>query len=67
MNINFTQPVGAVTAYQMLNISFELAERIYFFEAFSQKEPELRIMVTERFKTISKGSFSFRRKLLKAP
>ena len=54
----------------MLNISFisfELAKRIHFFEAFRQKGPELRIAVAEGFKTISNGSLSFRRKLLKVP
>ena len=54
-------------AYPMLNISFELAQRIHFFEAFQQKGPELRITVADGFKTIPNGSFSFRRKLLKVP
>ena len=38
----FTQPARAVTAYPVLNISFGLASRIHFFEAFRQKAPELR-------------------------
>ena len=51
----------------MLKISFELAKRIHFFEAFPQKGPELRITVAEGFNNKPNGSFSFRRKLPKVP
>ena len=62
LNINFAQPAWTVKAYPLLNISFELTKRILFFEAF-----QLRIAVTEGFKTIPNGSFSFCCKLLKVP
>ena len=65
MNINFTQSARTVTAYPVLNVSFEMAEGIHLFEAFLKKRPGLRITVTEVFKTIPNGSFSFRRKHLK--
>ena len=51
----------------MLNISFELALKIHFFEAFQQKGPELGITVAEGFKAKTKDFFSFHQKLLKVP
>lgn len=39
-------------AYPMPHICFELAQRIYFFEAFWMKGPELRITITRRMANI---------------
>ena len=58
LNINFTQLGRTATGYPMVNVSFKLVWKTYFFEAFRKKGPELRVT------TIPNGFFSFRRKLL---
>ena len=52
-DITLHYPLRIVTAYPMLNISFEFTSRIYFFEAF-----RLRITTVECFKIIANGFFS---------